>query len=166
MPSAWRATSAGLLRSVLVSALLLACRESYRIGERVMVQYDGQRCAAYIIEQRGPARLRVHFDFEGYDWQDDVAADRVVGRVTDKPPACPLPQRVRATLGLLATTKTKARDTPYRVDERVRVRWRGSEYPATITELLGGDQVKVHYLGHESVWDEVISVDRIVTDRR
>jgi hypothetical protein len=72
---------------------------------------------------------------------------------------------VRDKLGLLATTKTKARDTPYRVDERVRVRWRGSVYPATITELLGGDQVKVHYLGHESVWDEVISVDRIVTER-
>lgn len=144
---------------------LAACRERYRIGDHVLVEYDERRCPAYVLEKRGTSRFRVHFDFEGYDWQDDVAIDRVVGRATQGTPPCPLPRAVRATLGLLSTKKHEARDSPYRVGERVRVRWRGSTYPATITELIGGDQLRVHYLGHESVWDEAISVDRIVTER-
>jgi hypothetical protein len=28
------------------------------------------------------------------------------------------------------------------------------------------DTVVVHYHGHEDVWDEVISIDRILSDRR
>jgi hypothetical protein len=52
------------------------------------------------------------------------------------------------------------------VGDRVRVRWRQSIYPATVTEVRAADAVVVHYHGHEDVWDEVISIDRILSDRR
>lgn len=150
----------------LMPSLLLACRETYRIGDRVMAEYDGKTCPGYVIEKTGAARYRIHFDFEGYDWQDDVPADRVLGRVRGPVQECPLPPRVRVSLGLLAAPKAQAGVSPYKVGDRVRVRWRGSVYPATITEVRAADTVVVHYLGHENVWDEAIHIDRIETERR
>lgn len=145
---------------------LAGCRESLRIGDHVLVEYDGRSCPGYVIEKKSETRLRVHFDFEGYDWQDDVSFDRVLGTVRGPVQPCALPERVRATLGLLATPKSLARTSPYQVGDRVRVRWRQSIYPATVTEVRAADTVVVHYHGHEDVWDEVISIDRILSDRR
>ncbi len=144
----------------------LGCRESFRIGDHVLVAYDGQQCPGYVIEKKSDTRFRVHFDFEGYDWQDDVSVDRLLGRVGEPVLGCALPERVRATLGLLATPQSKARTSPYKIGDRVRVRWRESVYPATIMEIRAADSVVVHYHGHEDVWDEVIGVDRILSDRR
>lgn len=158
-----------LVPSVLALATGLGatgCRESLRIGDHVMVEYDGASCPGYVIEQKSETRLRIHFDFEGYDWQDDVSLDRVRGKVTGPVQPCALPERLRATLGLHATPKSRARTSPYQVGDRVRVRWRESVYAATITEVRSADSVVVHYIGHEDVWDELISTDRIVTERR
>ncbi len=155
-------------RAVLLLALGagLGCRESLRIGDHVMVEYDGLSCPGYVIEKKSETRLRIHFDFEGYDWQDDVSVDRVLGTVQGPVQPCALPERVRATLGLSGPTRTRARTSPYQVGDRVRVRWRQSIYPATVTEVRATDTVVVHYHGHEDVWDEVISIDRILSDRR
>ena len=156
----WLCAALGL--SALAGA---SCQESYRIGERVLVEYDGKRCPGYVIEKRSPTRVRVHFDFEGFPWQDDLSLDRVIRILKAEVPSCPLPSRVRATLGLRPSSSARARTGPYRVGERVRVKWRESVYLATVVEVVGSDRVKVHYHGHEKVWDETISVDRIVVPR-
>ena len=151
-----------------IGVLLIAgvgCRESHRIGDHVLVEYDGRVCPGYVIDRKSDTRLRIHFDFEGYDWQDEVSADRVLSRVKEAVQECPLPERVRSSLGLAANSKTAARASPYRVGDRVRVRWRESVYPAAITEVRATDTVVVHYLGHEDVWDEAIHIDRIETER-
>jgi len=154
---------AGLLASALV---VVGCRENLRIGDHVLVDYDGSSCPGYVIDRKSETRLRVHFDFEGYDWQDDVSVDRVLGKVQGVVQPCTLPERVRATLGLRTTPASQARPSQYQVGDRVRVRWRQSIYPATITEVRAADTVVVHYHGHEDVWDEAIHIDRIVTERR
>lgn len=161
-----RVPSAGAVPLAWFCFGALGCRESYRIGDQVLVDYDGQQCPAYVIDKKSDTRFRVHFDFEGYDWQDDVSLDRVLSRVREPVQGCPLPHRVRATLGLLATSKSQARTSPYKVGDRVKVRWRQSVYPATVTEIRATDSLVVHYHGHEDVWDELISVDRIETDHR
>jgi hypothetical protein len=152
------------LVSVLIGLASVGCRENRRIGEHVLVEYDGQRCAGYIVDKKSESRFRVHFEFEGYDWEDDVTIDRILRRVDGPVAPCSMPRTVRATLGLLAAPKAAA--SPYRVGDRVRVRWRESVYPAVITGVPAPDRVSVHYQGHEDVWDETISVDRIVTERR
>lgn len=139
-----------------------ACRENYRIGEHVLVEYDGKRCPGYIIEQRGRSRFRIHFDFEGYEWQEDVSFERLKGRVEGPIATCSIPRRVRLALGLHTAPTTPAQASPYAVGDRVRVRWRQSIYPATVLEVVGPDRLRVHYDGHESVWDETITTDRIV----
>lgn len=152
-----------------LAALALAasgCRENLRIGDHVLVDYDGSSCPGYVIDRKSETRLRVHFDFEGYDWQDDISIDRVLGKVQGAAQPCTLPDRVRATLGLRATPTSQARPSQYQVGDRVRVRWRQSIYPATITEVRAADTVVVHYHGHEDVWDEAINIERIVTERR
>jgi hypothetical protein len=155
-----------LVRLALLGLCILACRESYRIGDHVLVDYDGQRCPGYVIEKKSETRFRIHFDFEGYDWQDDVSLDRVQERIRQPVQGCALPESVRATLGLLPTSKSQGRTSPYKVGDRVRVRWRDSVYPATIIQVRAADTVVVHYHGHEDVWDEAINVDRIETDHR
>jgi hypothetical protein len=157
-----RGARAGLLLMALAAS---GCRENLRIGDHVLVDYDGRSCPGYVIERKSETRLRIHFDFEGYDWQDEVSADRVLSRVKEAVQECPLPERVRSSLGLAANSKTAARASPYRVGDRVRVRWRESVYPAAITEVRATDTVVVHYLGHEDVWDEAIHIDRIETER-
>ena len=37
-------------------AALSGCRESQRIGDHVLVEYDGQRCPGYIIEKKSNTR--------------------------------------------------------------------------------------------------------------
>ena len=51
----------------------------------------------------------------------------------------------------------------YKVDDRLRVRWRGSIYRATVLEIMSAEKLKVRYDGHEAAWDEVIDVSRIAT---
>jgi hypothetical protein len=151
---------------VVLALMGSGCRENLRIGDHVLVDYDGRSCPGYVIDRKSETRLRVHFDFEGYDWQDDVSIDRVLGKVQGAAQPCSLPERVRATLGLRATATSPARQSQYQVGDRVRVRWRQSIYTATITEVRAADTVVVHYHGHEDVWDEAINIDRIVTERR
>lgn len=151
---------------VVLGLIASGCRENLRIGDHVLVDYDGSSCPGYVIDRKSETRLRVHFDFEGYDWQDDVSVDRVLGKVQGATQPCSLPDRLRATLGLRATPTSQARPSQYQVGDRVRVRWRQSIYPATITGVRAADTVVVHYHGHEDVWDEAINIDRIVTERR
>jgi hypothetical protein len=161
------ALGAGWLGAVAVAAAAFAgCRENQRIGDHVIVEYDGRHCPGYVTDKKSDTRFRIHFDSEGYDWEDDVSADHVLGRVQEPIPDCPLPARVRATLGLVETAKSPDRiSAAYRVGDRVRVRWRGSVYPASVTRVLAPDTVVVHYQGHEDAWDETINVDRIETGR-
>lgn len=155
------------LRAVLASCgALCACRESQRIGDHVLVAYDGRQCPGYIVDKKSDTRFRIHFAFEGYDWEDDVGQDKVLGRVQEAVADCPLPARVRATLGLAENPKSQDHSGQYKVGDRVRVRWRGSVYAANVTKVLAPDTVVVHYQGHEDAWDETINIDRIETSRR
>jgi hypothetical protein len=155
----------GAQTSIVLLAVGLAfsaCADTYRIGDQVLVDYDGSRCPGYVIDQKSRTRFRIHFDFEGYEWQEDVSFEKVLGRVKAPTAPCPLPKRVRLALGLQSATAAQPQVSPYRVGDRIRVRWRQSIYPATVLQVAGGDRLVVHYEGHENVWDETITADRIV----
>ena len=160
-----RVASSVALGVLAVCGVLLSCRESQRIGDHVLVAYEGRQCSGYVVDKKSDTRFRIHFTFEGYDWEDDVGADKVLGRVQDAVPDCPLPARVRATLGLVETPKSRDHSGQYKVGDRVRVRWRGSIYSANVTKVLAPDTLVVHYQGHEDAWDETINIDRIETGR-
>jgi hypothetical protein len=51
--------------------------------------------------------------------------------------------------------------TPYKAGDRVRVKWRGSKYLATIVAVAAPDRYLVHYEGYETAWDETVNADRI-----
>jgi hypothetical protein len=53
----------------------------------------------------------------------------------------------------------------YQVGDRVKVRWRGSVYSATVLAVVSAEKYRVHYDGHEAAWDEVVPTSRIVTKR-
>ncbi len=158
--SSRRALSAALI----VCALALpACQKPYRVGEHVMVEWDGKDYPAYIIDQKGRTRYRVHFD--GYDsrWDDNVGLDRIKGRVKGPVTPPPPPAKVARAAGINPKTSNSAEPvSPYKVGDRVHVSWRGSNYNATVIQVISPTRFRVHYTGYDTAWDETIDIDRIV----
>lgn len=154
-----------------VALAAAGCKEPYRVGEHVLVEWEeGKLYPGYITEQTGKSRFRIHFD--GYDsrWDEDVSIDRIKGRVEGPVPAPPPPEKVARALGVKKSADAQANPalavSPYKVGDRVRVTWRGSVYTAIILEVVSKDRFKVHYEGHESAWDEVVPLDRVVGRRK
>ncbi|MCK6533537.1 MAG: hypothetical protein L6Q84_11245 [Polyangiaceae bacterium] len=155
-----------LIRWLALALLLVACKEPYRVGEYVWVEWEGRDYPAYILEKKGNARFRVHFD--GYDarWDEDVTLDRIKGRIDGPVAAPPAPEKVARASGVAPKgSEPTPNASPYKPGDRVRVKWRGSKYVATIVGVSGPDRYLVHYEGYETAWDETVSADRIEAAR-
>ncbi len=147
---------------VISLALTLAqCSRRNRIGEHIWVMQEGVPVRAFIIERIGDARVRVQFEGCDTTWQREITTDRIIGRVSDTEAA-----RLPARPACAPTNAARKGDTiglgaPVKVGDRIRVRWRGSAYNATVAGILASDRVIVHYEGFENAWDEVVPIDRI-----
>jgi len=144
------------------------CKENYVVGDHVLVEWEKSFYPAVIIEVEGPARYRVHFD--GYDaiWDQSVNVTKIKGRVTGPVVPPPPPAKVLRRMGApVASSSGDDGGTPsrYKKDQRVRVRWHGKIYSATIVEVLGNERYRVHYAGFGDEWDEEIDVSRIKVSR-
>lgn len=166
--SPWRVSRGAWL--AIAALTFSACKTRYRVGEHVLVEWEkgsGQLYPAYVVERTGESRFRVHFD--GYDsrFDEEVSIDRIKGRVEGPVPAPPPPQKVARTVSNAKGPDAGAAQVanPYKVGDRVRVRWRNSVYPAVVLEVSDRDHVRVHYEGLESAWDETVSVERLVGKR-
>ena len=142
------------------------CKKPYRVGDHVLVEWEqGKASPAYVLEVNGRSRYRVHFD--GYDsrWDEDVGIDRIVGRVEGPVAPLPPPEKVTRAAGAPAGSAKPTGAHSYQAGDRIRVTWRGSVYAAVVVDVEGKDRLLVHYEGHENAWDEVITIDRIVSRR-
>lgn len=153
------ANGATLLLS-LALCLSAGCNEPYRVGELVWVQVDEGLYPAFIKEKGGRTKLVVHFEGCDSSWIREVSLDRIKGRVPDLSVEQMRPRQFVCT-AKEPTPEQRAAKSPYKVGDRVRVRWRGSIYPATIVGIVASDRYLVHYEGHEGAWDETIGLDRI-----
>ncbi len=148
-------------------ATLPACKDSYVVGDHVLVEWEGNDYPAVIVAIEGPARFRVHYD--GYDriWDENVNQTRIKGRVKGPILAPPPPEKVLKRGGAPASSHSAAVGAPSRFREgtRVRVQWHGKPYSATIIQVLGGERYRVHYDGFGPEWDETIEASRILTPR-
>jgi hypothetical protein len=145
---------------------LAGCNKPYRVGEYVWVEWENGQYPAYIVERKSATRFRVHYD--GYDsrWDEDVTLERIKSRIEGPVNPPPPPEKVTKANGAGAKGGSDAGvSATYKIGDRVRVRWRGSIYPATITGVVSSDRFLVHYDGYESAWDEVVEGDRIVGTR-
>ena len=151
--------------SLVVALGATACKEPYRVGDYVWVEWEGRDYPAYIVEKKGNARFRVHYD--GYDrrWDEDVTVDRVKGRIDGPVAPPPPPDKVAAITGAGPKASGTPTSAPYKAGDRVRVRWRGSLYPALIVAVVPPDRYLIHYDGYESAWDETVPADRIASAR-
>jgi hypothetical protein len=151
----------GILILVLCLSMSLGCRESYRVGDFVLVQWCDAEYPAFITAKKGRTRYRVHFD--GYEprWDTEVGFDEIKGRLEVQPKVPPpLCERVAQAMGIKKPDDDKA--GLFKVGARVRVTWRGSVYKAVVLEVPAPDRYRVHYDGYEASWDEVVGTDRIV----
>lgn len=144
---------------------LPACSRPYRVGDYVLVEWgeDKQLYPAYITDKMSKTRFRVHYDGYPSRWDEEVGLPRIRGHVQGEPPHPPPPQRVRLAQGLSEQKEGEAPVSPFKVGDTIRVRWRESVYRANVLEIVSASQLKIHYEGHESAWDEVIETSRVVS---
>lgn len=150
----------------LAVLFVTGCSRPFRVGDYVLVEWgeEGLLYPAYILQKKSSARFRVHY--EGYPsrWDEDVTLERIKGLVQGQAPAPPPPHHVQIVSGLDKNkTGPAAPMSRYKPEDRIRVRWRGSIYRATVLEVVSAEKLKVRYDGHEAAWDEVIDVTRIAT---
>lgn len=152
---------------LVLSLCAVSCKRPYRVGEHVLVEWEtGKLYPAYILEAHGTTRYRVHF--EGYDsrWDEDVGIDRIRGRIEGPVAPPPPPEKVKRAAGApVGSGQPGHAINPFREGDRVRVTWRGSVYAAVVLEVVAKDRLLIHYEGHESAWDEVVTLDRILSKR-
>jgi len=131
----------------------------------VLVEWgsESQVYPAFIVAVRPNSRFRVHFEGYASRWDEEVTLERIRGLSQGPVAAPPPPRHVRLIQGMKEKEVEAAQVGRFQVGERVRVRFRGSEYRATVLSIEGVGRVKVHYDGHEDAWDEVVDVARITT---
>jgi hypothetical protein len=144
-----------------LTLLVSQCARRNRIGEHIWVVHEGVPVRAYIVEKSGDARVRVQFEGCDATWQREVTTDRIAGRVNDLEAA-----RLPVRPACVSTSATRKGDpiglvAPVKVGDRIRVKWRGSTYSASVAKILASDRVLVHYEGFENAWDEIVPIDRI-----
>ncbi len=142
--------------AALVAAPVLAgCSRSYQVGDEVMVEWEGKEYPAVILKQESAAKFKVHF--EGYEdsWDEVVPKSRIKGHKKGDEPRVEPPAKVRAKALEAAKSNT------YQVGDHVRVEWHGKYYPATVIEIIGKEQYRVHYEGYGPEWDENVGLSRV-----
>jgi hypothetical protein len=145
--------------------MVSGCSRPYQVGDHVLVEWgeDLHLYPAFILEVKDKSRFKVHF--EGYPsrWDETVQLPRIKGRVEGEVLPPPPPLKVRLASGVSPTAEGER--TPvsqFQVGDRIKVKWRESVYRADVMEVVSAGELKVHYEGHESAWDEVVPVTRIV----
>ncbi len=147
--------------AVSLAFIFVQCSKRNRIGEHIWVMHEGVPVRAFIVERTGEARIRVQFEGCDATWQREITADRITGRVSDAEAA-----RVPARPACAPTSVSRKGDpvglvAAVKVGDRIRVRWRGSTYNASVAGILASDRILVHYEGFENAWDEIVPTDRI-----
>lgn len=141
---------------LLVLLLALAgCGENYRVGDEIMVEWEGKEYQAVILAVDGPTKFKVHYD--GYDeaWDETIPKSRIRGGRTGDEPRPEPPAKVRNKALEAAQTNT------YRIGDQIRVEWRGRYYPAQILDIVGKERYRVHYEGYPTEFDENVDKNRV-----
>lgn len=148
----------------LIALSMFGCSRPYRVGDHVLVEWGEENLSypAYIIDKRSKTRFRVHYDGYPARWDEDVGLPRIKGWVHGEPPHPPPPRKVRLARGLNKDGQLDGPMSPFKEGDKIRVRWRGSDYRATVVAIITSKELKVHYDGHEDAWDEVVPVSRVV----
>jgi hypothetical protein len=150
-----RPTLRALARILVLVAFVAACSRSYRVGDEVLVEWEGKEYPAVILSAPTPAKFKVHY--EGFDevWDEEVPKSRIKGFRAGNEPRPEPPAKVRQKALEAAQTNT------YRVGDHVRVEWRDKLYPAQIVDVVGKEKYRVHFEGYGAEFDENVGLARI-----
>jgi hypothetical protein len=151
------------LPAVTLGALALVatgCSTSYRVGDKVLAEWETNDYPASILAVEAPGRYKVHFINYDPIWDESVPATRIKGRIKEGThlQAPPPPPKVKARMLALGN---KTSISTYRAGDRVKVDWKGTFYPALILDVLGGERYRVHYEGYDNNWDENVDISRM-----
>jgi len=144
-----------LVSFLLTVLTLIGCSRSHRVGDEVMVEWEGKEYPAVIVSADA-AKFKVHY--KDYDdiWDESVLKSRVKGFAKGNEARPEPPTKVRQKAVEAAQTNT------YRVGDSVRVEWSdGRYYPAQIIDVVGKEHYRVHFDGYGKEWDLNVRLAKI-----
>lgn len=104
------------------------------VGDKADVSWKGNWYKAKVTKvNEDQSRCYIRYDGYGSEWDEWVGQDRI---------------RILGGGGGFA------------VGDPVKVKWKGTWYPASVLESRNG-RYKIHYDGYDSSWDEWVGGDRI-----
>lgn len=106
----------------------------YRVGDKVMVKWQGKWYPANIIAKKSATVYRIHYLGWNSSFDEDVSIKNIKPYV--------------------------ATNASWKVGDKVMVKWGSQWWKAVILEVRK-DGYKVHYEGYDAKWDEVVASSRI-----
>jgi mbt repeat./RNA binding activity-knot of a chromodomain. len=100
-------------------------------GDSAQVLWNGNWYPAHVLKGKGSQCL-IHYDGYGSNWDEWVG-----------------PERIKLAYAPAAFGK----------GDPVRILWKGNWWPAHVIGVKGS-QIKIHYDGYDSSWDEWVGPDR------
>jgi hypothetical protein len=137
------------------AVFLAACSREPSIGDRILVEWEGQIYPAFVLERVSGTTLRVHYEGMDLSWDETVHQDRLRGFAKPDSPKPEPPAKVRARL------RKGAPETQYKVGDTLSVQWQGNVYRAEVRDVFPNGRLRVHYIGYGSEWDETIEPSRV-----
>jgi hypothetical protein len=108
-----------------------------KVGDRLLIEYHGSWWDAEVLAVQSDGQVRIRYDGFDSSWDETVP---------------------RSRLNLDASAVTD--EAPLKVGDAVQVEWYGQWWTG---EVLGleGDNVRIHYRGFDSRWDETVPRSRL-----
>jgi len=137
-----------------------------KVGDAIQVEWYGSWWPAEVVSLRKDGRVKIHYSGWGSSWDEVVPRSRIRtgGEAIEEdeggavihagPVASP-------HLGQPLPGKPVSASTPLKAGDRVLAEQYGSWWAAEVLGVQDGGRVKIHYVGWESSWDEVVPRGRL-----
>jgi hypothetical protein len=142
----------------------------YKVGDVVEVEWHGFWFAADVLAVR-KNKLRVHYRGWGDHWDEDVTLNRVRRGDPEElqKKTSPAPVNLGRSFGQAplrigspdGSVRPVSATTALKPGDRVQGEWAGAWWAAEVLAVQPNGDVRVHYEGWDSAWDETVPRSRL-----
>jgi hypothetical protein len=141
-------------------------------GDAVYIEWYGSWYPGEVLALARDGTVKVHYSGWESMFDEQVPRSRLrtgnpgesgeqFGGMAAVGGAMPMPPPPSDPLASLLTTQPVLANTAVRKGDRLLVEWFGYWWPGEVVQTLDNGQVKIHYSGWDSNWDEVVARDRL-----
>jgi len=140
-----------------------------KIGQLLQVKWGDEWWAARVLELVSDGQVRIHYIGWSSSYDEVVVRSRIqldADALAKARKAVEAPVKIvsgkQGTNGPIASSGIAVGKTmPLKPGQAVQVEWGGEWWAGKILELLPDGRSKIHYVGWDSTWDEIVPRSRL-----